>query len=525
MAYTATGALIGTPAYMSPEQALGKPGDERSDIYSLGVMLYQMVTGSLPFDADTPLAVVMKHVNEPVPATFSPDVPFRLQEIVLKSLAKEPENRFQSAAELAMALRRIGLSGDDTGSGYGTTYVQPGTPIHDTTAPVMQTAVVDTTSGKTVVGVAETAVAPPPSKRPPWLYIGIAILAVLIIGAIFIFSNGNNDVEPTAEFISEIVDPIETSTNTATATTAGPTNTPTITLTPSQTPDIVASSVAAIHLTETAQPTGTPTPSRTPTATATPTPNATATFLAGCTIDVEVVEAHPYQNNSSNTTPINVQFPMHWTLKNSGTCSWPTDLQWAYVEGALFGIDEEDEIVPLELEADVLPDEEIEITTTFFAPSTVNTFESTWQLQDLDGEPFGPEIVFDVRTYVPATATPVPTNTPAATATSATQITELNYITDFVGCTYEGSDWSCQVRITPFGGAGGPYSVFVFDQPAGQATVIRSFPWDYFARARRCANFNSNVRIIDDGVTPALLFERHLFIDPDDHFVGGCVEQ
>ena len=81
MAYTATGALIGTPAYMSPEQALGKPGDERVDIYSLGVMLFQMITGKLPFDAETPLAVVMKHVNDlpPLPMDFNAEVPLDLQ--------------------------------------------------------------------------------------------------------------------------------------------------------------------------------------------------------------------------------------------------------------------------------------------------------------------------------------------------------------------------------------------------------------------------------------------------------------
>ena len=64
---TASGAMVGTPSYMAPEQGMGQPGDERSDIYSLGVMLYQLVVGRLPFDADTPLAVVLKHINEPLP--------------------------------------------------------------------------------------------------------------------------------------------------------------------------------------------------------------------------------------------------------------------------------------------------------------------------------------------------------------------------------------------------------------------------------------------------------------------------
>lgn len=65
--HTITGSVYGTPAYMAPEQAQGERGDGRSDIYSLGIILYEMVTGRLPFEADTPFALIMKHVNEPPP--------------------------------------------------------------------------------------------------------------------------------------------------------------------------------------------------------------------------------------------------------------------------------------------------------------------------------------------------------------------------------------------------------------------------------------------------------------------------
>jgi hypothetical protein len=135
-------------------------------------------------------------------------------------------------------------------------------------------------------------------------------------------------------------------------------------------------------------------------------------------------------------------------------------------------------------------------------------------------------LLFEIRTYIPATATPVPTIPPPATATPEVTITELNYLSEVASCEYQANDWSCHVRITPFGGAGGPYTVFVFDQPGGQATRLSgTAPLSYFARARRCANFNSQVRVIDDGVTPALEFSRPLFVDPDDYFEGGCVEQ
>jgi len=104
---TSSGGTLGTPAYMSPEQGRGEPGDARSDIYALGVVLYQLCTGRLPFDADTPYVVILKHMTAPLPPPRSvqPDLPRAVERVILKALAKDPNDRFQTAGEMAHALR------------------------------------------------------------------------------------------------------------------------------------------------------------------------------------------------------------------------------------------------------------------------------------------------------------------------------------------------------------------------------------------------------------------------------------
>ena len=105
---TATGAIIGTPHYMSPEQARGERASSRSDIYAIGITLYQMLSGELPFIGDTPMAVLEKHrtANPKKVRQVRADVPKALESIIDRCLAKDPNRRYQTPRELAQALQQ-----------------------------------------------------------------------------------------------------------------------------------------------------------------------------------------------------------------------------------------------------------------------------------------------------------------------------------------------------------------------------------------------------------------------------------
>lgn len=513
MAFTATGALIGTPAYMSPEQALGKSGDHRVDIYSLGVMLFQMVTGALPYDADTPLAVVMQHVNSPTPEPSSliPDIPWGLQEVIMKAMAKAPEERFSSAGEMAAALRAVDLSAT---SSRPAAAVVPPAPSMDHPTPAKTEVMVPATA---------TAVAPSPTpaptaakKRPAWLFpvIGVVLLLAIVGGVLAANGAFSSDPTPTRAAVVAAVDTEEpTATNTP-----EPINT--------EAPDIAATNLAQalIDLTADASATDTPPPSRTPrsTVTATATENATAQFLLNCEPGVTLVSA-ARSGFLSNAITTQFSFTAAWVLRNSGTCPWPTELTWEYVEGETFDYEGD----PIPLEQSVPPGEEITLTAVMRGPNTPGTYKSTWQLVDEAGHVFGEPVTFEFRAFLPATNTPVPTPTSAATPTAPTVGGKVAWTPGLISnCEYIGDDWRCQLTIQPYiegSDQVGEYTVFVFDLPGGQATTYRGpGPFYHFVIARRCSAYNQSLRIIDDVTGTELT--ANVYVDPNVYFPGGCTE-
>ncbi len=185
---TQAGSVMGTATYFSPEQAQGLPVDPRSDLYSLGVVLYELVTGRAPFTGDTPLAIAYKHVqDQPAPpSTIMSGLPEALEAIIMKLLAKRPDDRYASAEDLRSDLNRF-LADESTvaereliaaGAAAGVTAAALAEP-----ATTMQPA---TTVGAPVPTEGDYEDEPQEPKRRTWLFIAILVLLLALLGG-FLF--------------------------------------------------------------------------------------------------------------------------------------------------------------------------------------------------------------------------------------------------------------------------------------------------------------------------------------------------
>lgn len=182
---TATGAAIGTPAYMAPEQSLGMDVDARTDIYAVGVILYELLTGSPPYHADTPMAVALAHIHNPLPLPRErdPNIPEVVENVVLKALAREAEDRYQSAAELADAFNAaVAESGVERGQ---TTLASLATSAYD--AHTRDAIPVEDLPPSQLETLAIQAEEPRSKGIPGWAW-GVGLAGIIVLGAVLVLT-------------------------------------------------------------------------------------------------------------------------------------------------------------------------------------------------------------------------------------------------------------------------------------------------------------------------------------------------
>ncbi len=206
---TATNSVLGTAHYVSPEQTQGKELGPTSDIYSLGIVMYEAATGKVPFDGDDAISVALKQVNEaPVPPSqLNPKVDANLEAIILKCMAKDPSDRFQSAEELRRALADY-LAGRPMpiGMGEATQFVPASPTVRNTVAPGPATQRINRPAdARLSTGNAYGDPQPPqPSRQGHRGLIAAVIIAILAVAGLvgWLMFSGNGQTEPVPNYVS-----------------------------------------------------------------------------------------------------------------------------------------------------------------------------------------------------------------------------------------------------------------------------------------------------------------------------------
>ncbi len=554
--HTQTGAMIGTPAYMSPEQGLGRPGDARSDVYALGVLFFQMVTGKLPYDADKPLAVVLKHINEPIPfpTAVNPNIPAPIELIIMKALAKNPLDRFQTADDMGNALRLVVRRSDDAWAKAIPAKVlvdkiqkplPPPIPLfqeQSSTRPrlaeptrIRHPKAKPKKRGKRLTQRPEpTHLTPAPAMTLP-VPVPVAtasnsgrlrltlFLTLLTVVLVMVVSMINSNEE-----ILRRLDGIFRSGG-ATATVEVTPDVPGTATAESAAATATAESIAA---TETAKPIAA---------------TATAAYQAGC-YRVQLVRHYTYDDHT-NLADAGQTFSITWVLRNDGSCPIEEGARFVFLSGAEFS-----HPGSIALRDTLQPNAETTVTATFHAPSSGGIYTSIWQVIDADGQPVGSPVAFSVMILEPTqsaefipptpkptttphvvvatnTPTPPPTNTPEPIVATRTPepISEVTDSLDFnafvQSCEYANTDWRCQLLIAPDGGSEGPYTITIYRDDK----LIDEFPLvysqTYLATAARCDAWTHEVRVLDTVTQQER--SKFLYLDPNtapiiDYLGGQC---
>jgi serine/threonine-protein kinase len=285
-----TSGFIGTPGYVSPEVGRGEPVDERTDIYSLGVMLYEMATGRLPFYGDTPYAVIMKHIHDPLPSLrqFNADLPESAEEVIYKALAKRTDLRYQTASDLRDALQAALLTAAQPLSpraaaikrGAAAMFAASNlTPVLEVETRVLPPETAEPIEPVITEEAVEASAEPERRRRRKPMLLALGLLSILLAaGFLVLRSDGTPGVLAASE-TSTLPALVVTEESPTPTSTASPTDEPTATASPTDEPTRTATRrvtrapltipTEATDILPTRTPSQTPLP---PTATNTPVP-------------------------------------------------------------------------------------------------------------------------------------------------------------------------------------------------------------------------------------------------------------
>ncbi|MFZ4828602.1 MAG: protein kinase domain-containing protein [Phototrophicaceae bacterium] len=391
---TASGGIAGTPAYLSPEQGVGEAGDGRSDIYALGIILFQMLTGELPYNAENALSVLMMHVNDPIPNVnkYNPQVPSSVKAIVERAMEKDPKERYQTAHQLIEDIRLA-----ERGFILATRST--------TTAPTLSQPVITIPKTQSTLETSRISLATHPRMQPVkkereipialWVSI-ISVLVILLAGVTFrqplldLYGMlGKNTLSGAIPTMTQTM----TLAPTATASvipSATPSDVPTFTLTPSVTPSLT------LTLTPTFSPTSSPMPTLTPNPTATPV--VLASPVEDCTYDYAIISQEPQDGNAGGYFTINTRYTRAITLLNVGTCEWGMNASLTFIRGEDFNAGPR-----IFLRESVGVGDEVTLIFEGTTPSKgafdplLGTWELRTRLQQIIGQPF----IIAVQVYDP----------------------------------------------------------------------------------------------------------------------------